>query len=484
MRLTITKKLAMVFTLIIIMMSTIGIISISELNNVKSDVKGILDLSKTEKALHNFQTGVMYLLMNANDYLLTGKKLYYDEYLSFNKKTAEEISTLDQTLTDPTERKKLFEIKSELDSVNMAVPKLFSVAERKIKDSVSLLIYELDYNFDNKINQDVDDFITEIHARSQSAYADVYKEREEAFLYISITIILAIAVSVLVSLLSMKRISKPILKLVNLAQKIAARDFDVQFKVDRKDEIGMLIVAFNAMAEEIGKRYEELENFSYIAAHDLKSPLVAIVGSAEVLYEELDGKLNKDQTEFLGNIINSGQKMSSLITDLLNFAMAGKVEFSKEPVSMNQMLSEIKSELSFTIKQKKVQLDIKSDLPAFICDPARFRQVWNNLISNSIKYNENPQPTIEIGLGDNPEYENRYCFYVRDNGIGIDENYLDKIFNPFQRAKTDKRYEGTGIGLAIVKRIIEFHNGEIWVESQKNRGSVFYFTIPKQLVQS
>jgi signal transduction histidine kinase len=267
-----------------------------------------------------------------------------------------------------------------------------------------------------------------------------------------------------------------------MAQRIAARDFNVELQVEAKDEIGMLIIAFNAMVDEISKRYEELENFSFIAAHDLKSPLTAIVGSAGILLEEYQDKINEEDSQLLQAIINSGEKMTALITDLLEFATAGKVEFSKEIVSMSSMLNEIREELDFTIKKQNVKLIIQENLPSFICDPVRFPQVWKNLISNSIKYNDKPEPIIEIGEAGNNNYPGLYCFFVKDNGIGIDKKDCDKIFNPFQRATSDKQFEGTGIGLAIVKRIIEFHNGKVWVESQKGKGTTFYFTIPKEFI--
>lgn len=482
MRFSLTKKIAIPYIFIVILMIITGTYSIFELDKVDENIQLLHNESRKGKSLGEFRSDVTSLLLVVNDYLITGDKQYYDDYNRLKVNIREEIKNLEEVLTEPEERKLLSDIENNLDSIKLAIPKLISVSERNVVDSVDLLIDKLENDFDNKINKDVAKLGKLIQDRFDYSYNRVRKEREKAFILSTIIITISILIAISIIIFSMKYISRPILKLVKMAQRIAARDFDVEMKSEGKDEIGMLIIAFNAMVDEISKRYEELENFSYIAAHDLKSPLAAIVGSAEVILDELEGKIDPDDEELLRNIIASGNNMTALIGDLLEFATAGKVEFAKEPVAVNGLLDEVKMELDYTIKQSHVKLTIQNNLPVIICDPARFQQVWENLIGNSIKYNDKPEPEIEIGINENYEDKTKYCFFIKDNGIGIDESYFAKIFNPFQRATADKKYKGTGIGLAIVKRIIEFHNGEIWVESEQGKGTTFFFTIPKQLI--
>ncbi|MGD8779148.1 MAG: ATP-binding protein [Ignavibacteria bacterium] len=482
MRYTITKKITVPFILIIILLVAVGTFSTIELNNSHQNIHELLEETKKGKALADLQLDIRSLLITAKNYIITEDQQYYDNYNNLGKKIIEKLNYLEGLLILPGEKQKSKDIKNNIDSIKAALPQLLSATKSNANDSVAKLIYKLNYTYDANIDKAAQEFIKSIQTKVDKTYDRIHNERKKSFIFFSLIFFIAVIISVAVVIYSIKYISKPILKLVNMAQRIAARDFNVELQVEAKDEIGMLIIAFNAMVDEISKRYEELENFSFIAAHDLKSPLTAIVGSAGILLEEYQDKINEEDSQLLQAIINSGEKMTALITDLLEFATAGKVEFSKEIVSMSSMLNEIREELDFTIKKQNVKLIIQENLPSFICDPVRFPQVWKNLISNSIKYNDKPEPIIEIGEAGNNNYPGLYCFFVKDNGIGIDKKDCDKIFNPFQRATSDKQFEGTGIGLAIVKRIIEFHNGKVWVESQKGKGTTFYFTIPKEFI--
>jgi signal transduction histidine kinase len=200
---------------------------------------------------------------------------------------------------------------------------------------------------------------------------------------------------------------------------------------------------------------------------------------SQFLTNDFGDKLDDAGKEFLEIIVQSSDRMTRLINELLEFATAGKVEFAKEPVSLSQMLSDIQADLSFLIKERNVKVSVQSDLPAVQGDPVRLSQVWRNLISNSIKYNDKRDPTIDIGFHERDGTHVEYEFYVKDNGIGIAERLLGEIFLPFRRATTDPQYEGTGIGLAIVKRVLEFHGGRIQVESKLGEGTTFRFTLPK-----
>jgi signal transduction histidine kinase len=479
---TIPKKIGLAFGILIILLILVGLIGIIQLNNAQHGMEKLVHESNKEKVVFGLQSDISSLFLAINNEIITGNKAYYYDYVKFTKRVDDRIGQLDSLLKDPDERQEFREIVADADSIKVEAPELFPLEKERKTQTVDSLTHKLDYKFDDNMNAEIKEFMEMIKIHASAVNIKVRRERKEAVIFTSATVVLALIISIIVIILTLKKISGPILKLVSIAQRIAARDFSVQLKATAKDEIGMLIIAFNAMIEEINKRYEELEKFSYVAAHDLKSPLSGIIGYSEILLEKYKNSIEKEDQELLNDIINSGNRMALLISDLLEFAKAGKIEFSKEPVSIGKMLEDICSDFKYDLKKKNVKLTIHDPMPSFICDPNHFPQVWSNLISNAIKYNDKPEPKIDIGTLDDKKNSNICCFYVKDNGIGVDKNYFDKLFNPFQRATTNPNYQGTGIGLAIVKRIIDFHGGKIWIESNLGEGTTIYFTIPKQFV--
>jgi len=173
-------------------------------------------------------------------------------------------------------------------------------------------------------------------------------------------------------------------------------------------------------------------------------------------------------------------RMNALIEDLLVLSRIGRTRQTYAPVSVEPLLEEVRKDLAFTLEQKKVDLRIQAGLPTITCQPAHLKQVFENLISNAIKFNDKPRPVIEIACH---EDHSLYTFSVRDNGIGIDEKYYERIFQIFQRLGRREDYEGTGAGLTICNKIVEARGGKIWVESKVGQGSTFLFTIPKEVPQ-
>ncbi len=159
-----------------------------------------------------------------------------------------------------------------------------------------------------------------------------------------------------------------------------------------------------------------------------------------------------------------------------------KIEISPVPVSINKILDDVQRDMVLYIRERNATIVVQENLPSVKCDPIRFSQIWKNLISNALKYNVNPHPRVEITcseVSDDSTQKKFYHLHVTDNGIGLDEKDFEKIFQPFKRATTTGEYEGTGIGLAIVKRVVDFHGGKIWVSSTIGEGTTFHFTIPK-----
>lgn len=222
---------------------------------------------------------------------------------------------------------------------------------------------------------------------------------------------------------------------------------------------------------------QELEAFSYSVSHDLRAPLRAIEGFARILVEDYGDKLDPEAQRCLNIIIASTERMNRLIDDLLAFSRLTRTELEKRLIDMTELAQIVAVEIRRNHPGADVSVTIEPLLPAR-GDAAMLRQVWINLIENAFKFTRNrPKPRIEIGSyrdGANQVY------YVRDNGVGFDMQYGHKLFNVFQRLHRADQFEGTGVGLAIVKRIIQRHGGQTWAEGKVNEGATFYFSVPAE----
>jgi PAS domain S-box-containing protein len=217
---------------------------------------------------------------------------------------------------------------------------------------------------------------------------------------------------------------------------------------------------------------KNLESFTYTVSHDLRAPLRAISGYSSILLEDLKNIPEKDR-KYLELVRQNSHDMGRLIDDLLNFSKLGMRSINKEMVQPALIVKEILREVRADPSVKNVEF-IVSDLPPCQADPILLKQVYANLISNALKFSgKKDHPIVEIG---SITKDGHLTFFVRDNGIGFDMRYAEKVFGVFQRLHNAKEYEGTGVGLAIVQRIIEIHGGRIWVESEVDRGTTFYFT--------
>lgn len=320
-------------------------------------------------------------------------------------------------------------------------------------------------------------------------------------------VLLVIAVSLLMAYFLSKNlqhgISTPILALAETAEAVAERqDYSVRAVKLAEDELGLLTDAFNQMLERIQEQTneitlfnqdleqkiiertremelanKELEAFSYSVSHDLRAPLRAIHGYMNILEEEYLDKLDDEGKRLLSVVVRNAQKMGQLIDDLLAFSKLGRRELIKSQVSMNDMVSMVWEELRKNEGKRDIEL-ILHDLPEALADSTTIRQVWTNLISNALKYSRNREhAVIEIGA---EEKEDMLVYYVKDNGAGFDMQYYNKLFEIFQRLHSTNEFEGTGVGLAIVQRIVLKHRGRIWASAEPDKGAVFYFSLAKE----
>lgn len=222
---------------------------------------------------------------------------------------------------------------------------------------------------------------------------------------------------------------------------------------------------------------KELEAFSYSVSHDLRAPLRHINGFVEILRSNADEKLDEESRGFLDTIAESARQMGKLIDDLLAFSRMGRTELRLAPVKLEAVLSEALRELRQESAGRDVRWNI-GPLPEVAGDPAMLRQVFINLISNALKYSRTRATTeIEITASDSAD---EHIIAVRDNGVGFDNAYAHKLFGVFQRLHPAHEFEGTGIGLAIVRRVVARHGGRAWATGAVNQGATFYFSVPKR----
>jgi PAS domain S-box-containing protein len=222
---------------------------------------------------------------------------------------------------------------------------------------------------------------------------------------------------------------------------------------------------------------KELEAFSYSVSHDLRAPLRAVDGFSQAVLEDYGPQLPKECREDLQTIRNGAQKMGQLIDDLLTFSRLSRLPLSKSAVDTDKLVRSVLGELNY--KQKGRQIDVRiAALPPSQADPALLKQVWVNLLSNALKYTgKREAAVVEIGC---TQEKGQNVYFVRDNGTGFDMQYAHKLFGVFQRLHRAEDYEGTGVGLAIVQRVIHRHGGRVWAESAVNRGATFYFTFEEE----
>lgn len=295
------------------------------------------------------------------------------------------------------------------------------------------------------------------------------------------------ASGVVLSLFMSNMITRNITKLVNSVNAISNGGEAVHVSVTTSDEIGMLGRAFNHMmqrleksrmelirySEQLKKQNEELNQFSYVVSHDLKAPLRAIFKLSEWIEEDLGAGIPQETKKNMQILRGRVFRLESLINGLLEYSKIGRVRVPVERSSVQAILREIVELLN---PPPHIKVSIQKGMPVFNTKKVLLQQVFINLISNAIKYNDKPEGHIGISVSESDDF---YRFVVEDNGMGIDKIYHERIFEIFQTLQSRDKVEGTGIGLAVIKKSVEDMGGNITVESEESKGARFIFTWPK-----
>jgi len=236
-----------------------------------------------------------------------------------------------------------------------------------------------------------------------------------------------------------------------------------------------------SLIEELKRSNEELQQFAYVSSHDLQEPLRTITSFTQLIERRYKDKLDSDADEFIEYIVDAAKRMQTLINDLLNYSRVATKKKEIELIDIEEVFNSVLNNLNTAIYENDAEIT-HENLPKIMAEPGQMIQLFQNLIGNAIKFRK-PEIPPKIHIKAHKD-KNEYIFSVADNGIGMEPQYAERIFTIFQRLHTKEEYEGTGIGLAISKRVIELHGGQIWVESELGKGSTFYFTIPFNILDS
>ena len=292
-----------------------------------------------------------------------------------------------------------------------------------------------------------------------------------------------------------RRLTKPLGEVTRAAEAITTGDLGQRVTIERDDEIGSLARSFNTMAEQVSRSHHhleaqvaqrtqalegtnaELESFSYSVSHDLRAPLRAIHGFARILLEDHHAQLDPEAQRLLGVIDQNTRRMGQLIDDLLAFSRLGRKEIGSSPVNMEELAHAVADEVQRADAGRTGSLAIQvGSLPPATGDRALLRQVFSNLLQNAAKFTRD-RAEARVEVGSHPDGD-QAVYFVKDNGAGFDARYADKLFGVFQRLHSTEQFDGTGVGLAIVKRIVQRHGGKVWAEGAVDHGATFYFTLP------
>ncbi len=256
----------------------------------------------------------------------------------------------------------------------------------------------------------------------------------------------------------------------------------IDFEKDKAMLVGLIDISERKQIEEEMKQVlkqlestnKELKDFAYIVSHDLKAPLRAIGSLSSWIATDYADKFDDEGKEQLRLLLNRTERMHNLIEGILHYSRVGRGEEDLVEVDLNLLVTEIIDSIA---PPENITITIENHLPIIRCEETRISQIFQNLLTNAIKYMDKPKGRITVSSSDNPDY---WKFNVADNGPGIDEKYFDKIFQIFQTLKARDEFESTGIGLTVIKKIIEMYNGRIWLKSKVGEGTVFFFTLPKK----
>lgn len=452
--------------------------------------------------------------------LLLSILFVYQSYVSSKLQMSEEFTTISQIISDRSNAAVLFEDSATLNEIlaSLELHKFVELAcifndTNELLASYTRIPNQFDcatdalrqqYGYVNNAFHSSALVLIDNEAKGR-VYIRASTQRLDDDIAASITSALTLASIVILAALLFARyiqrfISDPLIQLQGIARKVTVdHDFSPRANKKNDDELGELVDAFNTMLETIAEQNQvirehtdnlekkvdertaelalanrELETFSYSVSHDLKAPLNRIEGFSLALIEDYGDQLDKDAKSYIDRIRSNSREMRCLINSLLQLSKVARKEINKQDLNLSDLANHITNILLESDPDRKASISIRPGIHA-TGDQKLIEILLDNLIGNAWKYSRNNENTrIEIGVTHHPGSK---TYFIRDNGSGFDMEYAGQLFKPFSRLHSPEQFEGTGIGLATVARIVERHHGKIWAESAPDQGAIFYFTL-------
>jgi signal transduction histidine kinase len=480
------------FILILIMFSITTFINYRQAEKVNENSEWSAKSTTIMREGNRFQRNILNMVSGLRGYLLSGEQYFIQSYDSSAQENVQILNELDAIIPDTSAQKKpLQELRRLNDQwmLDFADPLIQAKKMAHVSDS-SLLAYNKLYreklvvgterNINRRLQRKFRDFTNYEYklreVKRQMLTASVKKTRSISFFLTSFSIV----VGFLVSFFLAYRISTRIMVMVKMANTIAAGNYEVHTTEGGSDELSQLAKSLNNMASMLSdnirllqRKNEELDQFAHSVSHDLKAPLRGIDNVITWIEEDHSTELAPKIREYIQLIKGRLTRAENMIKGILLYARVGRESAKRELINLNAMLQDVAEDLAVP---PGIDLEIQPNLPEIYSERIPLQQVLSNLIDNAIKYQDKPQGLVKVYLNN---YADRYEFFVEDNGPGISKIYHDKIFAIFQTLQERDSFESTGIGLAIVKKILDDRKQKITLSSAPGSGSVFSFTWPK-----
>jgi signal transduction histidine kinase len=449
MKLHFIKRVVIGFVLTLAIITTLAIYSFLTIQRLIDTAQLLSHGSRVINNAEQLLVIITDLETGQRGYIITGDKSYLDPYKDARQKLEKHLIQLDSITKDYPEQNNRIDTLTDLITERAARAEVSIAArERSFEEARALILSGQGKALMARIRSLIHRIQEEerLVFRQQNTVSSKTL-RQFQILFIALLVVPAVIMSIL--FFSILR----------------------HFRARSKAE-GQLIKA----SSEISHLNKELEAYTYSVSHDLRAPLRSISGYSQILKEDYSPNLDDEGQRVIHVIINNAKRMGQLIDDLLEFSRTGRKEIVKAKIQPEEMVREVVRELTHTQNGRPIHVQIEP-LATALADPSMLRQVWINLISNAIKYSAKKDETqIKIGSFNDAEGTG---FYIKDNGVGFNMEYKDKLFGVFQRLHKSDEFEGTGVGLALVKRIISRHGGKIWADAALGEGATFYFSLPK-----
>jgi signal transduction histidine kinase len=481
----ISTKIFIAFSVILLVYSLTTVVNWLQAQAIKENSEWVANSQKVIRYTSRLQRNIVDMESDLRGFLLYKNKNFVSSFDSLSTENDSLYHDINSLINSPFQTNKLDSIKSRHDKWEKEIARpLLNIPDLNAQDQAETYSW-LERNEEEKqirlmiMNdfKDLNNYEYDLREKKRAELAALVTKTSEVS--ISLTII-SIIIGFAVAIYVVRIISKRIFEMVNMANGIADGNFDIEMNDTSDDELTNLSKSLTIMAHrlkenivELEIKNKELDQFAYIVSHDLKAPLRGIENITMWIQEDLQDELSPKMLEYIQLLVGRIKRMENLIQGILDLSKVGRTKQRVENVNVKELVGDVTEMLS---PPPHLKISVQPQMPTFKTERILLQQVFSNLISNSIKYHDKKQGRIEVGCKDQGDH---YLFNVKDDGSGIAPKYHDKIFQVFQTLKERDAFESTGVGLAIVKKILSEKKSSIKVFSEEGKGANFVFTWPK-----